>query len=261
MRISRLLFSLAILTEIPIGSALAQPANRTIVNQGIVWGSYTANLKLTDRITLFLDAHFRTAQSQESGRFLDMMQIMPRTHLEIKLKGKLTIAPLGFAYVENFKYGKQPASTINNEHRLYQQVAYSHNWGKTSIGHRLRIEERYIQEHDANGESLGFTNHQVRARYRFMATRPIGKEKIEPKTYFTQAFYEGFISRGKKVTFEDIDQNRLFVGLGYQPIKGLNLSIGPFYQMLVKANGAKQENNLGLMFMAVHNIDLTAKNQ
>ncbi|MFZ9503377.1 MAG: DUF2490 domain-containing protein [Cyclobacteriaceae bacterium] len=251
---------LTLISSLALGQA-ASLSQREIVDQMVAWTSYSGNLTIAKGTTLFVDGHFRYAQSEQSITGLEPMQVLLRSHLEFKIKGKLTFSPFGYAYIHNYQYGKQPVSIINHERRIYQQLAFSYNWGKTSIGHRLRTEERFIEEHDASGESTGFSNKQFRVRYRFMATRPIGKEKLEPHTFFTQAFYEGFISRGKKVTFDDIDQNRLFVGVGYQPIKGLNLSVGPFYQMLVKANGVKQENNIGMMFMVTQNIDLTAKNQ
>lgn len=238
----------------------AQPIGRAIADQSIAWTSYSGFLKFTPRTTLFLDGHFRFASADETNAAIEPMQVLLRTHLQFKLKGKLTFAPFGYAYIHNYQYGKQPVAIINHERRIYQELAYSHSWGKTTVGHRLRTEERFIEEHSSAAEPLpiGFTNRQFRVRYRINATKPIGKDKIEPGTYFAQTFYEGFISRGKKVTFDDVDQNRLFFGLGYQPIKGLNLSAGWFYQMLVKANGVKQENNFGLMFMAVQNLDLTA---
>ncbi|MFZ9982686.1 MAG: DUF2490 domain-containing protein [Cyclobacteriaceae bacterium] len=237
---------------------MAQPAGRTIVDQGITWSSYSANLKLTPQTTLFLDGHFRFASSDNRSVVMDPMQVLLRTHLEFNVKGQLTFSPLGYAYIHNYQYGKQPVTIPNHERRFYQQLAWSHNWGKTGIGHRIRTEERFIEDYDTDLNVLGFTNRQFRVRYRFIATRPIIKGRIVPGTFFTQTFYEGFISRGKKVTFEDIDQNRLFLGFGYQPVTGLYLSAGWFYQMLVKASGTKQENNAGLMIMAIHNLDLTS---
>lgn len=248
-----------ILAALIPSTVFAQPAGRAIVDQSIAWSSYSSNLKLSPRTTLFLDGHFRFSSSAAPTAVMDPMQVLLRSHLEFAVKGKLSISPFGYAYIHNYRYGKQPVTIPNHERRIYQQIAWSHNWGKTGIGHRLRTEERFIEEHDADLNVIGFTNRQFRVRYRFMATRPIGKEKIDPGTFFAQTFYEGFISRGKKVTFDDPDQNRLFLGIGYQPVKGLNLSVGWYYQMLVKSNGSKQENNAGLMVMATHNIDLTAK--
>src|SRR3712207_9011964 len=54
-----------------------------------------------------------------------------------------------------------------------------------------------------------------------------------------------FRSWGDHVTFHEPDQNRIFTGIGYQFNTDLSLQGGFLYQMLIKSNGAKQENNLG----------------
>lgn len=77
--------------------------------------------------------------------------------------------------------------------------------------------------------------------------------------FFASAFYEGFISSGEKVTFHDVDQNRIYLGAGYQFSRSISLNAGYQYQMLVKSNGAKQENNAGLLIMITSNFDLTRK--
>ena len=92
-----------------------------------------------------------------------------------------------------------------------------------------------------------------------MATIPLNKQTIEPGALTSTFFYEGFLSRGSRVTFNDVDQNRLYLGLGLQVNKNLALSTGAFYQMLIKANGAKQENNIGLMIMLNQSVDLIRK--
>jgi len=232
---------------------------RLVDNQGIFWVSYNNNVKITPKATLFLDGQFRYAADPEPGKFLEPMQVLLRTHLDLPLKGLFSFSPLGYCRVFNHLYGVQPASIINQEHRFYQQLAANHTAGKIRINHRLRTEERFLQDHNQQGDNLGYINKQFRVRYRFMATVPLNKQKIEPGAITSTFFYEGFISRGARVTFSDIDQNRLYLGFGMQINKNLALSTGAFYQMLIKANGAKQENNVGLMIMLNQSIDLTRK--
>jgi predicted porin len=61
------------------------------------------------------------------------------------------------------------------------------------------------------------------------------------------------------VTFHKIDQNRVFAGVGYQVTKDFSFQGGFLYQMLVKANGAKQENNTGIQLQVNYNFDFTKK--
>ena len=168
--------------------------------------------------------------------------------------------PLGYVYTWNPTYGKQPAKYVNNEHRLFHQVLYKHQVGRVHVSHRLRVEERYIQVHtNQNGEVIneGYDYFANRFRYRLMANIPFGKEEMGPKTMFASIYVEVFMSRGKAVTYHKPDQNRLFVGVGYQATKKFTFTGGFLYQMLVKANGTMQENNLGVQMNVTYNFDLT----
>ncbi|MFM7328871.1 MAG: DUF2490 domain-containing protein [Bacteroidota bacterium] len=235
---------------------LAQ-STRQIVNQPISWAGYTANIKTGKNTSLFVDAQFRYAGSPAPERAYETMQYLFRSHLDFKLTPQLSVAPMGAVMVLNFKYGKQPVSIPNDELRLYQQIMFHHTLGKFSLNHRLRTEERFIEVHDpVTGESTGYTNFQFRPRYRFMATLPLNKPAEGAAAFNAQMFYEGFISRGKKVTFHDIDQNRLFAGITCKPGKSLTFGLGWFYQMLIKSNGAKQENNVGTLLTITHNFSL-----
>jgi outer membrane receptor protein involved in Fe transport len=238
---------------------IAQPASRAVVDQSINWASYSSNLKLSDKVTGFVDGQFRLASATENFKGFEPMQHQFRTHLDIAVNKKISVAPIGYVRVWNYLYGKQPAAFINQEHRIYQQITYKHSFKKTNIQHRLRTEERFIQDHDAQGENLGYINKQFRIRYRLMATTPLNKEKVEPGAISSVIFYEGFMSRGSRVTFHDVDQNRLFAGFAFQATSKLSFTLGYYYQMLVKSNGAKQENNIGTLLMVTHNFDLSKK--
>jgi len=120
----------------------------------------------------------------------------------------------------------------------------------------LLFEERYIQTHSMNTNSdvvdNGFNNHQFRIRYRAQANIPINHKKIEAKTYYISVWDEIFMSWGKVVTYHKPDQNRFFAGPGYQFSKDLSVQAGYYYQMLVKANGARQESQRTSDAVAAH---------
>ena len=137
-----------------------------------------------------------------------------------------------------------------------------------NVQHRLRTEERFIQKHHldpSNGDVIndGYSNQQFRIRYRLYCTIPFTKQadptsmSIDPKSYYLLVYDELFMSWGEAVTYHEIDQNRIFVGLGYQFTKDFTIQSGFFYQLLVKANGAQQENNMGVGTWLTYNFDLT----
>jgi len=248
------LISCSIILSFGVSQAYSQPADRQIVNQPLEWFSVTTNLKLNKTFSLVGEGQFRFVGD------LEPMQFQVRTAVEIKLTDHFSFVPAGYVYTWNDKYGKQPTTYVNNEHRFWQQIFYKHSLGKFKVDHRVRVEERFIQSHSTNTEGIvvdeGYTNKQFRFRYRLMAKMPFG-EKIVPKSYFASVYDEVFVSRGEHVTYYDPDQNRVFAGIGYQFNSSMSMQAGFLYQMLVKSNGAKQENNLGLQVMLSYNLDFT----
>ncbi len=234
--------------------ALAQPADREIVNQSIQWISLTSNLKMTNRISLMLEGQFRQVQNFEP------MQYQFRTAVDVILNKHFSVVPLGYVYTWNYQYGEQPAAFKNNEHRLWQQITYKHHIGRFNLSPRGRLEQRFVQvhaEHDGGVINEGYDVYLNRVRYRFMATVPFNHSKIEPQTYFGACYDEVFVSWGDLVTFHEPDQNRLFAGVGYQVNQPLAIQVGFLYQMLIKANGLKQENNVGFQVQFTYNVDFT----
>jgi Protein of unknown function (DUF2490) len=237
-----------------IAAGRAHGQSRQVVNQSIQWLSLNSNIKLNKKYGVTVDGQFRFAEH-------DNMQHMFRAGFEYYVTKKLSVVPIGYSYIQNYLYGKQPASYINNERRIWQQIAYKHAVSRVAISHRLRFEERFIGVHtkDANDQvvSNGFTNQQFRVRYRAMANIPLNHAKMEPKTYYISVWDEIFVSHGKSITYNEPDQNRIFVGPGYQITKKLAVQGGPFYQLLIKSNGTKQENNVGFLLQMNYNFDLS----
>jgi Protein of unknown function (DUF2490) len=232
---------------------LAQPA---VVDQPIEWFAITSTSKLTKNINVYADVHLRYAKG------LDPMQNQIRIAPEWVFSKTISFAPIGFVYVRNFLYGDQPAKYENNEHRFYQQLLIKHSSGKWAFNHRLRVEERYIQIHASSPTGdidQGFTNQQTRIRYRGLVTYAFNKPKVEAGAFFGSFYDEFFVSWGSKVTYNSPDQNRLYLGVGYQFSKNVSLQTGFFYQALIKSNGVLQENNVGVMTQFTYNFDFSKK--
>ena len=230
-------------------------SSSAVVNQPAEWSAVTTSIKLTKKIAIYTDAHFRYVENFQP------MQNQFRIGAEYFVSNKLSVMPVAFVYVRNFIYGKQPTRFENNERRIFQQVIYKHASGRFAFNHRFRIEERFIQFHSVNASGQvvdeGFTNQQVRLRYRGTITYPLNSTAIKAGTLFAAVYDEIFISRGSKVTYEKPDQNRFFAGLGYQFTKDISLQTGFFYQILIKSNGAQQENNVGFLTQFGYNFDFS----
>jgi hypothetical protein len=235
--------------------SLAQTARET-VSQSIEWMGVTSNIKIHKRINYVIEGQFRFARNFEP------MQFQIRTGPDVVINKHWAFMPIAYVYIWNPLYGEQPNKFVNNEQRLYEQVVYKHALGRLSFNHRARLEQRYLQVHtDENGDIVdqGYDLYMNRFRYRFVVNIPINHAKMDPKTFYASVYDEFFFSWGDPVTFHKIDQNRIFAGLGYQVSKDFSFQGGFLYQMLVKANGAKQENNSGIQIQVNYNFDLTKK--
>ena len=233
-------------------TAHGQPVNREIVDQSLEWFSITSTIELTKKLSLMVEGQFRYAREFEP------MQYQARTALELKLGDHFVLVPLGYVYTWNYKYGRQPAAFGNHEHRIWQQLFYKNSYGKFLVDHRLRFEQRFGQRRTTDNEGVthyhGYDNRQFRLRYRFMVRLPLNNPEITPGTWFLGAYDEAFISWGKSVTFHEPDQNRIFAGAGYQFDERFSVLPGFLYQMLIKDNGATQENNMGVQVMFTYNV-------
>ncbi len=253
LRITALALTLSVFVH---GLTLAQSATngRETVNQAIEWSSIASSIKVHKYASLMVEGQFRFA-----GNF-EPMQFQFRTAVDLHVNKKISIVPFGYVYTWNPTYGKQPNTFVNNEHRFWEQILFKHDLGRFHISHRGRLEQRLVQVHvNNNGEIIdqGYDNYSNRFRYRFMMNVPFTKKEMGPKTLFASVYDEVFISWGPHTTYHKPDQNRIFVGIGYQATKQFTINTGALYQMLVKSNGAKQENNVGVQMMLTYNLDLT----
>ena len=231
-------------------------SDKETVTQPIEWFAIMSNIKVHKRMSVYVEGQFRYAGS------LDPMQYQARTGLDIHINKQLSIMPLAYVYVWNPIYGKQPATFVNNEHRIFQQVSYKHHVGPAFISHRARLEQRFIQVHQNNNGEIVYKGYDLylnRFRYRFLANVPINHSAMDPKTIYACLYDEIFVDFGQSVVYTDPDQNRFFAGMGYQVNKMVSIQGGFLYQMLIKLSGVKQENNVGFQIQFQYNLDATRK--
>jgi predicted porin len=243
-------------TALIIAFTQSAVAQRETVNQSAEWFAITSNIKLDKRFSVLAEGQFRFVNN------LDPMQFQARTGLDVAVSKHFSFMPVAYVYSWNPIYGKQPATYSNNEHRIFQQLQYTHRIGRFFVGHRARLEQRFIQVHDnVNGEVVnkGYTLYLNRLRYRLQVQVPINNKEMVPGTFYASFYNELFLDFGSNVVYTDPDQNRFFAGAGYKINKKASFQLGYLYQMLIKLSGTKQENNIGFQAQIIYNIDLSKK--
>lgn len=114
---------------------------------------------------------------------------------------------------------------VNKEFRTWQQLTMNSYLSRIKFEHRYRAEQRWL----SNG---GYRN---RFRYRLNTFLPLNSNKIEPRTFYLNAFDEIFLTNVAPY----FERNRVFAGAGYQFSKQLVVQGGYIYQFDYRANNTK----------------------
>lgn len=120
---------------------------------------------------------------------------------------------------------------VNDEFRLWQQIAISEYLERIKIEHRYRLEQRWT--------SFGF---RTRYRFRLHAIVPIKTRKMQPGTWYIAASNEIFLI-DRPAYFE---RNRFAVLVGRQFTHQLTGYVGYLYQFDYRV-----DNETGIRFMQV----------
>ena len=145
----------------------------------------------------------------------DFQQLILRAGLSYKITNSTLRAVAGYSYFNTGTFG--PSNAQLREDRFYQDLIWTNTFfeGRIALLHRIRIEERLIEDQD------------FRSRYRYFlnAKVPLNTKTIGPKTFFTYVAGEVFVNGEQDIgdgqTVSLYDRTWLFGGLGYQIKKGL----------------------------------------
>jgi hypothetical protein len=110
---------------------------------------------------------------------------------------------------------RQPS--VKTEHRIWQQVGLSHDLLSIEAAHRLRVEERFI-------EDLGGIAPRLRYRIR-------GTQRLPGTPWYLALGNEVFFNLGtrSRTVRGGFGEDRLFAGMGYRAARGTKIEAG--YQL------------------------------
>lgn len=221
-------------------------AQKQINKQSGVWLGYFNQTRLTDKWGIWLDLHARRTD------FLDRWstQII-RPGITYYANERLRFTA-GYAYARTFPTAG--LHTVRPENRLWQQVLWTSRQKRLQTQQWIRLEERFNRK-IANDQLLDGSNFNFRFRYLLNLMVPLNRDFLEPKTLFFAFNDEIHINAGKQITYNLFDQNRFFVGLGYQFTKGLNMQVGYMNQFQQLPSGNHFNSNNVLRIFVFHNLD------
>lgn len=141
----------------------------------------------------------------------DTDQLLLRTGIGYNLSENNNNILMGYAFIYSEPYISETEKTNFNEHRVYQQFITRQNFGRLSLQHRYRFEQRFFED-----------DFRFRIRYFLSTNIALNKKQMEDKTVYLSVYNEIFVNTEQNY----FDRNRLFGGVGYRFSKHCRTEIG-----------------------------------
>jgi hypothetical protein len=236
---------------IAISSALAQVPEKEVHRREQLWFGYFNQTRVSNKFGFWLDVHYRQTEHFVNRPF----QFLVRPALTWFIKDNLRFNA-GYALVEHF-----PAKGLNTtrpEHRAWQQIWWNQKYSGLVTLQWLRLEERFNHKISNDALQPGY-NFNYRLRYNLSFFIPLKGKELAPKTPFLAVMDEMFLNFGKKIVYNTFDQNRFFVGVGYQFTSHLNAQLGYMNVWQQEASGKTYMSTNAIRLFVFHTLDLRDK--
>lgn len=138
------------------------------------------------------------------------------------------------------------------QYRLWQQAVLATPFEHIKVYHQLRTEQRFKRDYE-KGSDYHLTH---RFRYKLTCYVPINKPQFENHTLFVSMYNEIFIQAGKSIVYNHLEDNRAFVGLGYNISAPLQVQAGYMYSFRHAGSPHAYENRNILRVSLYHHLDL-----
>ena len=227
-------------------------AQKNIDSQSNGWYMYFGNHKLTNKLAIHTEYQWR-----RSGLVDKRQQSLTRLGLDYQAAANATMTA-GYGYIITWPYGEQPVPFRFHEHRIWEQLILVQSAGRFFFNHRFRLEQRFLENRIdiGNGASApDGTTYRNRARYRFLVAVPLNKKVMGQGALFASVYDEVFVQFGANVGLNYLDQNRLYLALGYVILPNANVQVGYLNQFIVKANAIDAERNHTFQLAVTYNFD------
>jgi hypothetical protein len=159
----------------------------------------------------------------------DTEQLLLRTGIGYNLSENNNNVHLGYAYIYNEPYiGDTDDKTNFNESRIYQQFITRQTFGRLSIQHRYRFEQRFFED-----------DFSLRLRYFLSLNIALNSKIMEDKTFYLSAYNELFVNTEQTY----FDRNRFYAGIGYRFSKSVRSEVG----LMNQTTNAVSRNQINLI--------------
>jgi len=183
--------------------------------------------------------------------------ISPDAQLQLiihsRLHRKLGLFDVGGGMTLSWAYAQRPSNTISHptfEIRPVLEASYEKPKEKLSIQHRLRLDNRFIEEDRLDGLDQDY-EYTARLRYRVQARIPIIKKE---KSGSISARFANEVMVNHRKTF--FDQNRIYATLDFTISRALSIEGGYIYIHQQRFGRDEYFHRHVLRFSVLHRMQL-----
>lgn len=175
------------------------------------WLIYFGNKQINPKFNWHHEVQYRSFNLID-----DIEQLLLRTGLGYNLTENNNNILLGYAFIYSEPYlTNSDLKTNFNEHRIYQQFITRQSFGRMSLQHRYRFEQRFFED-----------DFRMRLRYFLSCNIALNNPQMGDKTIYFSAYNEIFVNTEQNY----FDRNRLYGGIGYRFSSKLRSEIGVMNQ-------------------------------
>jgi hypothetical protein len=232
-------------------NSFGQTPDKEVHSREQLWLGYFNQTRFSNKWGLWVDVHYR-----RTDNFIDRpFQFLFRPAITYFIKDNLRVN-VGYALVQH--YPAERMNTTRTEHRPWQQIWWSQKYPGLNTLQWLRLEQRFNEKVIDDQKEEGY-NYNFRVRYNFSFFIPLKGKEIVPKTTFAALINEIFLNFGERIVYNTFDQNRLFLGLGYQVNTHANVQLGYMNIYQQEASGTSYFSTHAIRLFYFHTIDLRKK--
>lgn len=229
------------------GEGETLPPREVIGETGVWYGVYTKYM-IANKLFYYGEYHVRRTDWNAH-----MSKLYLRLGLAYLINPKLEITagivnPYTWYQVEN----RELEDRVVPEFRFWQQFLFVQEVGRVKFYHQFRFEERWRRDH-FKGDKYHFSQ---RYRYKFTAYTPLNHNHIQNKTLFLAQNAEVFIQSGKQIQYNNLEEIRIFNGLGYLLNNNFQFQLGFSWHYAQRAEGYRFRRQNIIRLSVYHNMDL-----
>ncbi len=192
-------------------------------SQSTAWLASFNTIKTGKKTSIHTDIQWRSADKWKYTQTL-----LIRSGLNYHIDKRFTFTG-GYAYISNRRVINGISGFVP-EHRIWEQLLFNHKLSCINIGHRLRLEQRFLPDVIVSNNELKHneTLFANRIRYFFRSVLPLHKQEQFTKGWFVALQNEIFVNIGNTshVNGKSFDQNRLYLAAGYRLSTTFDLETG-----------------------------------